>query len=244
VVLAGDGADEIFGGYARYTAWRWLQNIHTGIPFPEMPEGLGRHTRWQNIQRKLARITSLARLPRADRYRRMCAFHDRSWVKTLLSENIPVYTPALDFHSVRTIHHVLQMDFQFLLPGNMLPKSDVSAMANSVEVRLPWLDEDLTAWMRGMPTSALRNKQVLHAAWQHFVGKPFVNPKKGLDVPIERMMASGPMYAYWMDISGSARVRDSGYFNPSTLDRLRNSKGDAELKWTLLTWMQVVGRFE
>lgn len=240
VILAGDGADEVFGGYKRYTAWRMLQGIHFGLPLPGMPEGMGRDSGVQNLQRKVSRMIALARLPIQNRYRRLCAFHDMARIKDLISQDIPLYKPFLDFGSVRSVREVLDMDFRFLLPGNMLPKSDMSAMANSVEVRLPWLDEDLIGWMRTMPESAIRNKKILHAAWQHFSGKPFLNPKRGLDVPIEEIMQSGIVYEYWMDISCTAHIRNSGYFQLPALEALRSSTGDAELKWALLTWMHVV----
>jgi hypothetical protein len=113
-------------------------------------------------------------------------------------------------------------------------------MASAVEVRLPWLDEDIVAWMRTMPDAQLKHKKILRQAWQHFFGKPFMHRKKGLDVPIEAMLKSGRVYEYWMDQSASAQVRDAGYFDKEGLQALRKSKGHAELKWTLLTWMQVV----
>ncbi len=242
VILAGDGADEVFGGYQRYTAWGLLQTFASGLPFPEMriPEGKSRESSFENLQRKVTRFMALARLPISQRYRRLCAFQDPTTIRQVLSKDCEPYMPTYDFQGVQSLRQVLDMDFQFLLPGNMLPKSDLSAMASAVEVRLPWLDEDIVAWMRTMPDAQLKHKKILRQAWQHFSGKPFMHRKKGLDVPIEAMLKSGRVYEYWMDQSASAQVRDAGYFDKEGLQALRKSKGHAELKWTLLTWMQVV----
>jgi len=239
-VISGDGGDEIFGGYERYRYWKLLKYLPIPIPLPTFPSGSHRESVLFNIIRKINRGIGLVGQKKENRYRYLCSFNSTQRIQSLLVS----HTNKDDFFSKwnpedESMRAILDADFRFLLPGNMLPKTDLASMANGLEVRCPWLDEDICAGLRLAHDKYLYNKNLLYSAWEHFTQTRFTRTKRGLDIPLSKVF-TGDTNALWMDLSHPDTTNKKDIFNPQMLNTLRNSKNQYELKWALLAWMNVM----
>ena len=95
------------------------------------------------------------------------------------------------------------IDLKSWLPSDILTKVDRTAMANSLEVRVPMLDHTFVNWALGLPSAVNRRgsegKMLLKRAFGRLVPPNVLHrPKQGFSVPLARWFrgddgaASGP----------------------------------------------------
>jgi asparagine synthase (glutamine-hydrolysing) len=164
VALAGDGGDEIFGGYERYRAHALARHLDR-VP----------HAMTAAVTRAIRLLPSARTVPRSAAYR-AARFLDTAGLEPAerygqLMEMIPRRT-RLDLWTaeargamgaVRTSGELLGpprapgiaglqlIDVETYLPDDLLYKADIASMANSLELRAPLLDHRLAELALGMP---------------------------------------------------------------------------------------------
>jgi len=145
VVLSGDGADEIFSGYNRYNLDLYLKLI---------PEFV---LRWllNLYDSRTLRYTQIAKL--IDLKRTKSVFERHYKISQIVLTDDQRSEVLTDFTDIRTTlissmqalfkqsnHHWKNIfDLRFLVEGNMMVKGDRISMKNSLELRVPFLDEAL-----------------------------------------------------------------------------------------------------
>lgn len=165
VALAGDGGDEIFGGYS------WYVHLLRGAP-----DGPRASLAARRLQAYLLRVMAKLGAPVADRrdaavracspmVRQYPELWDRhlAWA-TLVNRDRSALWGGRPPGAGRTLRerffpgsHVRGMDratdfdVRCYLPGDILVKVDRAAMAHSLEVRAPFLDVDLVEFVLGLP---------------------------------------------------------------------------------------------
>ncbi len=197
VALSGDGADELFGGYYKHLAFhksqkRTLTNalIKSINPLLSvLPKS--RSSRLGNTARRLTKYGELLRMSSTDKYWHLASFNNSPG--ELLQGEHHVAISDL-FHSTHQkesldINEFLDIDLQLVLPGDMLTKVDLMSMANSLEVRVPFLDKDLVTFARSLPGDykVKRNyrKRILQDAFEYILPKELHHrSKKGFEVPM------------------------------------------------------------
>lgn len=192
VALSGDGADELFSGYNKHHALFWageknLKNslINTFGSFANFfPQS--RQNKWGNIARQIKKYHSGLKLTNEERYLSWASFMKYSKVERLVHQK-PIYqlpkNPTTDFNDY------LYMDFNLVLPNDMLRKVDMMSMANSLEVRTPFLDHELVEYVFSLPASYKINstdkKIILKTAFKDDLPADIFNRKKhGFEVPL------------------------------------------------------------
>jgi asparagine synthase (glutamine-hydrolysing) len=197
VVLSGEGADELFGGYRIYREPRAL------APFAWMPLPV---KRWMN--RTAARLPQFrgknyllrGTTPLEERYIGNAKIFNEEMKEDLLvpcSETprigptelvAPYYRECAQLPPVSRMQWI---DLHFWLPGDILMKADKMSMAHSLEVRVPFLDKRVLDLARRIPAHYLiggnTTKYVFRKAMEGIVPE-FVRsrPKLGFPVPIRR----------------------------------------------------------
>ncbi len=172
VLLTGDGGDEVFGGYTRYTyanGWR--------------AAAMQLYARWRSGRLALPRRRMALEI-----YRRlmtvgpargsMPAGELAEWAADL---QLPAEASLLD--------HLRYLDFQLYLPDDILVKTDRMAMASSAELRSPFLDHRLVEWSWQLPEAELvqgsRRKRVTRELFEQRIGSHYLQPRKfGFGIPI------------------------------------------------------------
>ena len=136
-------------------------------------------------------------LSRAARYRAWAGVFSPDLIRELSAEIPPgqaavdqAFDDAADLDAVDAI---LAVDTRSYLPGDLLPKVDITSMAHSLEVRSPLLDRDLAEFVARLPSSLklhrLTTKYLLKQAAAPLVPPAHLRrPKRGFAVPI----------AYWL----------------------------------------------
>lgn len=203
VALSGDGADELFAGYNKhYAEYKFLKNpkmmkaISATEPLLRMlPRS--RHLSLFNKFRQWHRFASAAGLSAKERYWSWCRYANENDVSQLLctkhnSNQYQKYKDSL-LEAVpkknHNINHILLNDTKLILPGDMLTKVDLMSMANSLEVRVPFLDYRVVAFAFGLPQSFKIDdrgrKNILRDAFKNELPAELHNRKKhGFEVPL------------------------------------------------------------
>jgi asparagine synthase (glutamine-hydrolysing) len=236
VVLSGDGADELFHGYARYKAWKMAANLR--IPrFPLFHVG-NRESSVSDTVRKGLRFLHLLMLTEGERYRYLCGFRPRDEVNDLLKDYSayhfpPQFSIPASYDSVK----IRQADLAFVLPGNMLPKSDLASMQNGLELRVPYLDEDLVRMSIHLPNSFKTDKDLLKQYWKQLEGQDFKPNKRGFDISLSTIF-TGKLLARWKDLTDPQLLKDQGVFK-SDFPSLGKDRMSLEQAWAWMAWQSV-----
>jgi asparagine synthase (glutamine-hydrolysing) len=167
VVLTGDGADELFGGYAWYpvlaestevsTTWlKWLILRSISKLIGDRARNLNLHSRAlglalrhpETFERHINGVT-------VDSEIRASWWGDHA-------DSAISYMPGNYYRPIDNImgmDQVYYFDLLSFLPGDILVKVDRAAMANSLETRAPFLDRDLVEFALSLPTALKVKKQ-------------------------------------------------------------------------------------
>ena len=189
VALSGDGADELFGGYDRYRAMKMLSRL----PMPRKVAGMLAHLIPAGGERthagRIRRLLKAASLAPAERYRFIMSHGaDSITARTALFDPAGRITEELPFSWDPAWHYPVQ-DMQSYMPGDVLRKVDVCSMANSLEVRSPFLDYRVAEFALSLPADwKLKGKQRKRIVSEAFAeklppGLP-MRKKRGFGVPV------------------------------------------------------------
>ena len=95
------------------------------------------------------------------------------------------------------------MDIENYMPGDILVKTDRTSMANSIELRAPFLDKDLAEFLIGVPYNLKLNsreeKLIAKYAFPNLPKEITSRKKQGFGAPVER----------WLQIKEVADLKDS-----------------------------------
>jgi asparagine synthase (glutamine-hydrolysing) len=213
VVLSGEGADELFGGYTIYHEPLSLAPFEKvpgalrgllGKASTRLPEGM----RGKDLLRRGAlpleqRYYGNARIFRDDQLAGVLRQYDPRRSHTDLTE--PHYRDSAAWDPVSRMQHV---DLFTWLRGDILVKADKMTMANSLELRVPFLDPEVFAVASGLPLSQKlaenTTKYALRRALDGIVPDHVLHRRKlGFPVPIRHWLRD-EMYTWARDI-----IRDS-----------------------------------
>ncbi|MEY4930062.1 MAG: hypothetical protein RI909_786, partial [Bacteroidota bacterium] len=157
VALSGDGADEILAGYNKHAAFHriihrgWKEHAVAALSplWNAMPQS--RNGVLSNKVRQLKRFADGIKLNSKERYWQWAGFAKEPEASTLLSEQSKSKFEQQQYESRKqellraisdpeSIHDILLSDMNLVLANDMLTKVDLMSMANSLEVRVPFLD--------------------------------------------------------------------------------------------------------
>ena len=209
VVLSGDGGDEVFMGYNRYSFAKKISKLKEKTP------NILRQFIGQGIRLVPSRLYDSLSRP----FQKLLGIHGLSHKMSKLS-NILGYENNSDFYeklnifdnevldnkskyhrnifdkyqNIDLIDSVQRNDIDFYLPNDILVKVDRASMFNSLEVRSPFLSHSIVNKAFELPIEfKLRNKitkYILKDLLSEFLPKSFVyRPKMGFAIPIERWIS-------------------------------------------------------
>lgn len=156
VVLGGDVGDELFGGYNFYTIEYKLRE----------------HFSYNNILLKFGlkqfgRFRETTFLTQENvKHKNILDFHQnrvRNYFTAQEISSLGITTKFQQDHSFLanpdSLNDIMRVDLEKYVPGNMLVKSDRMAMANSLEVRTPFLDKDFAEYCIQLPENLKLNSE-------------------------------------------------------------------------------------
>jgi asparagine synthase (glutamine-hydrolysing) len=265
VVLSGMGGDEIFAGYPRVLAAQYGRALDL-IPLParrrlgEAISGrltLGPPGRLRGPRRNLMKFARGLGDSPLRRYLTYCSYYRSDELSRLLSADLRASTADHDpfrYHDkyldrVRGenwLNQLLYVDLKTFLPCLNLAYTDKMSMANSTEVRVPLLDDELVRISGAIPPKLkLRRtdrKYVFKRSMEGVLPHDVVwRPKAGFGAPVRAWLTDGGELAPLVgELLSPARIRDRGLLDPGEVQRIISANADgtednALRIWALLT---------
>jgi len=205
VVLSGDGADELFGGYNKHRAEWMIRHQRTktlllknaGMLAKLAPSS--RNTRLANKARQLDRFAQGAILPAAERYWRWACFYEEKKVSALMQLSSGEKKEFLALKDHYTCHinedlnSVLLADINLVLPSDMLVKVDRMSMAHGLEVRNPFLDHRLVDFAFTLHSKykidRIVQKKIIRESCAHLLPTEILKrAKHGFETPVHQWL--------------------------------------------------------
>jgi asparagine synthase (glutamine-hydrolysing) len=238
MVLTGEGADEILGGYPKHRAellsatYRRIVPgaIHRGLVLP-----LG--DRASRRVRLALRTIGLRDEPA--RFARWFGALDPDERRDLLADPERRFTPP-EVKGTTALRRIFHFDQTSWLPDNLLERGDRVTMAASIEARMPFLDQELVALVSSLPDGKRLNKDLLRAAAADLVPARTIQRKKvGFRAPTGEWLRGG-LKPFLMDNLFGPSSRTRHYYRPAALDRIIAEHmggriAHEKLLWTLLS---------
>lgn len=260
VALSGDGGDEVFFGYNRYTAAPAAWHRASWLPLPLRYLGgcaiksLSPRS-WDQLARLLPKARQL-RTPGVKMHKLadVLAQSSQKNVYQRLVTHWPGTGPVRDYSPDEDSSwpNGLPEDFAAkmalqdsctYLPDDILAKVDRASMAVGLEVRVPLLDHRLVELMARLPTELKLKggtpKYLLRQVLRHYVPDALIErPKMGFAVPLDQWLR-GPLRDWAEELLSERRLADEGWFNPKlvrrTWRRHLNGRGNhQEALWGVL----------
>ncbi|MFN9595505.1 MAG: asparagine synthase (glutamine-hydrolyzing) [Bacteroidota bacterium] len=240
VALSGDGADEMLGGYNKHRAELMFQSgsllpliSRIASPLLYAFQG-GRGGKLSNIIRQLHRLAEGAQLSAIDRYWRWCGYTKKGDLDGFV---VPIID-EIELESRRrflldklgdgsSMEKIFRMDMGLVLPGDMLVKVDMMSMANSLEVRVPFLDYRVVDFAMNLPSSLRidksKGKLVLREAFRNELPEElFTRPKHGFEVPLLKWFKTGLKSLITDDLLDDQFIVEQGLFDLNAIQELKN----------------------
>ena len=241
VALAGDGGDELFGGYQTYIASRMARH-YLRVPKMLRTGLIQRLIRLMPVSDRLLSLDFKIRefVRGAEMYGRggnaawKVIFTDEQ-KGHLLTEAFRRDLPERDpFAHVRRLEALvggasglqkgMYVDLSMFLPDCVLTQTDRMSMAVSQEVRVPILDHELVEFAAGVPDRyKLRRgqtKRLVRHALVDWLPEGVINrPKTGFTTPAP-VWIRGPLKQYVTDVLSPAAIGRTGLINPPYVKRL------------------------
>lgn len=235
VSLSGDGGDELFGGYRDYAGVARIWNKIGKIPYPvrNIAGSLMEHNPLPGIRgRNMHAHGTLMRASNmTDLYRR--TFETDPLTDKLLSPDIyneaaklPYYYGSYEQDKMMDpVHTAMLMNLHMYHPDDILAKVDRTAMAVSLESRVPMLDRDIIEFAWTLPLEYIKNdeqgKLILRDVLYKHVPRELVNrPKKGFGVPIAKWLLEGELKEWACELLNSDIINNTGILEGTYVSKL------------------------
>ena len=186
VLLAGEGSDELFGGYNAYKYFNWSQRAYRMVG-KNVPFKKGLASIFKDDSKKYNFIYNCLNEPYF--YGTALIFEPHLLNELLADHNIE--SPK----RVRSLKEAMDMDIRDRLPNDVLTRSDRSTSGTAVELRVPFLAHQLVNYSAGISQELLmKNKTpkylVKKLACKYFEPEFVYRKKVGFDLPIKAWLSN------------------------------------------------------
>lgn len=254
VLLSGAGGDDLFTGYRRHRAlmleryWAWLPaSVRQGLC--HVSSGLGQGGA---MGRRLAKAFAHAGLPAEQRLASYFLWADPSRVLGLFAPEHravlanEVMTAPLDDYlrslptGLPALQRMLALEQRFFLADHNLLYTDKMSMAVGVEVRVPFLDNDLVRLANALPPGlkqrGAEGKWVLKKAMEPYLPHNVIyRPKTGFGAPLRHWLRH-ELREWVGDMLSAETLRRRGLFDPKAVAALiaDDQAGRVDAAYTIL----------
>lgn len=245
VALSGDGGDELFGGYSRYTRTNRYWKLISKLPLP-LRTALQRSVRalpeekWNAVLSPLTVISSgfagsgsVGRLiyrgsdvifssNLTELYSQIvCHWTNDDLIlddRQSYGEDNNIFSAFANLDGVR---RMMAIDTISSLPDDMLTKVDRASMAVSLESRVPFLDQRIVEFAWRLPDNMKfrggSGKFILRRLLSRYVPAELIDrPKQGFELPLREWLR-GPLREWAESLLEERRLREEGFFNPAPI---------------------------
>ena len=235
VCLSGEGSDELFAGYDFYKDTLALETAR-GLLGGGIVGNLARIARMTTRFAKVRKYLELASQPLEQRYRGISSYERRK-KNSLYSESFghqaaqghdqcnafiqQLFTLSKQW---TPLNRMLYFDTKTWLVDDLLIKADRMSMANSIELRVPFLDHRLVEYAATLPERYKINgsdtKFILKKSLEGQLPANIIRRRKmGFPTPLETMLRR-ELFDYAHDTLVSEQAMSRGYFDRGAVRKL------------------------
>jgi len=261
VALAGDGGDELFGGYRRYRAMQILAKIRRWLPAPVRKliqrgfKRLGIPANRRSKPGELLRVFQHLGESEAGQYLAMVGLGGENIVNKIccneLKEHwfntweILPFKKEIFAQPGEAAEKVMLIDLLTYLPGDLLVKTDITTMMNSLECRCPYLDRDLIELSRRISINqkikGRQGKVCLRQAFADLLPEQIQNRgKMGFGVPLARWFREGEKSNYLAEILMNSHDGFFSLIDREELEKALTAHINEEIDIAPLLWALVM----
>jgi asparagine synthase (glutamine-hydrolysing) len=255
VILNGDGADELFGGYRRY------------IPFAQhdffKPNALVKNT--AGLAKKLLPFSDNKK-SRYNYFYRLASLASKNNLEIYLSAGVDIFEdyeqhllhPPSDYllpiikdfnqlanANISGLKKIMNMDFDTNLFSDLLVKMDIATMAHSLEGRSPFLCKELLEYIPAIndkfKIKGSTTKYLLRQLSKKYLPELLINqPKRGFEIPLKKWVDNELKEIIYDYISSPTAIHRQ-FVQPSFTESLINNtlkiaaEKRAKILWTLFS---------
>lgn len=239
VLLSGEGGDEAFAGYKNYRNLVWLEHLKASLG--PMVRPLAQICSTAALTGGLPRLRRLAALAMSNPEQYYCGRtsdplnyfsgdRDRVYGRDFAAQlhdhandwltGLPLAQPSRS----QLLQTLLYIDTKTWLPDDLLVKADKMSMANSVELRVPFLDHQVLEFAASLPARhklhGFQTKYILKRVLSARVPRQILKrPKTGFPVPYNHWMRTELKALAW-DVLTDPATKKRGYFQPHLAEQL------------------------
>ena len=259
VAIAGDGGDEVFAGYSKYSVDHVENQLRNKFPkwlrkavFPSLAKIAGK-VNLAPFKKANSLLTSLSVDPAMGFYITNSMITDQSWLSLINDETkaqLDNYHPSTQtikkYNQADGKDHlskILYTDMKTYLPGGILVKVDRMSMANSLEVRAPILDYKLMEFAATVPSKYKFNhgekKYLLKEAFKKYLPDDILYRKKmGFSVPLASWLRNELKDITEAKLvenpSGLKKIFETSEINKLWSEHLSMAKDHSTVLWSML----------
>lgn len=257
VVLTGDCADELFGGYEKYLGKHYADKYNR---FPQFMRSvfeagvkLVPHNNSTNhTLRKVKKVMKSAALSSAERYRSLASMGYQKTEKNNLL--LDTFQEDVDdeilkhFEGIEIFDELTQTfysDINLILEGDMLAKVDRACMINSLEARVPFLDSKIVDFSFRLPhtfkITGTNKKRILKDTFADLLPEETMRySKKGFGIPI-RLWFQNELKDELLSLLDNDFLINQNIFNPVYIQKLlsehmSNKENHSSKLWQLFVF--------
>ena len=255
VILNGDGADELFGGYRRYVPFAQYDFFKTNRVVKNLAGTLKSILPPSNTKKSkynyLYRLVSLASKENLEIYLSAGVDIMEDFEQHI---NHPAYDYLQlmrnDFNEIANaeisgLKKLMNMDFNTTLFSQLLVKMDIANMANSLEGRSPFLCKELLEYAPAMNDSYKINggttKYLLRQLAKKYLPRQLINqPKRGFEIPLKNWVEHD-LKEIVFDYVGASSALSPQFIDKCFINSLLNHTAKisdekrAKILWTLMS---------
>ena len=244
IVLNGDGADELFGGYRRYVpiANNWIRFVKYFSQLSNI---------WPIPNNKKSNFNYIYRLLKLSDKKGLDFYNSAtndifedvySFGSLDIFDQMRDFIESLDRENISNLSKILIMDFNFILPSDHLKKMDIATMANSLEGRSPFLSKymlELAPMLADkFKVKGLNTKVILRQLSKKYLPESIINkPKRGFEVPLKKWVNGDLRDNIFDSLNGNCYSKE--FFPKDFISKLVENKIDtsdekrAKMLWTM-----------
>lgn len=255
VILNGDGADELFGGYRRYVPFSKYDFFKSNYFIKKAAVAVKRSMPLPNNKKSLYnylyRLASLASHSELEIYLSAGVDIFEGFQEFILDQGSD-YLKAVknDFEKIANsnlsgLKKIMNLDFDTVLFDDFLVKMDIATMANSQEGRSPFLSKELLEYVPSLPDTykirGTKTKCLLRKlAGQYLPGELINQPKRGFEIPLRKWL-DNELKEIVFDYLSANNNFYKNFVNPKFVENLLEKKTKipdekrAKILWTLFS---------
>jgi len=257
VSLSGDGGDEIFGGYNRYTTAINMYKKSSNLPLftrtrisqlmRTVPDSTwnfwGQLFNVAHASEKMPKVLEILSARNLEEVYQRLVSHWKNSTGIVIGGTVPpsmLTDKVVDLDLPDFEHRMMYMDSVNYLQDDILVKVDRAAMGVSLETRIPFLDHRVVEFAWKLPLRMrIRNGQgkwILKQMLYEYVPKKLIErPKAGFALPIASWLRD-PLRDWAEDLLSESRLKNEGYLHSDPIRKKWSEHISGKRNWHKDLW--------